>query len=355
MTEPTATSRATRVLIVDDSVVARQLVARAVRSDATLELAGVAATGSSALDSLPSTRPDVVVLDLEMPGMDGFETLAAIRASHPDLPVVVFSHHTPQGAAATFRAMALGATAYALKPTSTTGAQTAVRDDLLPLLRAVARIGVPTTHALPRTRPSPEGHRVAGVSLVVVGVSTGGPTALAQVLGGLPADLPVPVLVVQHMPPVFTTRLAARLDAAGPLPVAEAVDGAPLVAGRVLLAPGGHHLSIAACQGLNVAVVHDGPPENSCRPAVDVLFRAAAGLYRSHVLAVVLTGMGQDGLRGARAISSAGGTVIAQDPTAAVVGSMPRAVIEAGLADDVLPLESIASEIARRSGRRPVQ
>jgi len=349
MTVPAARSRATRVLVVDDSVVARQLVARAVSRGAGLELAGVAASGRSALESLPSTRPDVVVLDLEMPGMDGFETLAAIRSIHPALPVVIFSHHTPQGAAATFRAMALGATAYALKPTSATGADGAIRDDLLPLLRAVGRVAVPSTCGPARVRSEPAGSRAARVSIVVVGVSTGGPNALTQVLGALPADLAVPLMVVQHMPPVFTARLADRLDTAGPLRVAEAVDGAPLVAGTVLLAPGGRHLAIGSRDGRRVAVVHDGPSENSCRPAVDVLFRSAAEMYGADVLAVVLTGMGQDGLLGSRAVCAAGGTVLAQDPTTAVVGSMPRSVVDAGLAYAVVPLEEIAAEVARRS------
>jgi two-component system chemotaxis response regulator CheB len=336
-----------RVLVVDDSVVVRQLVARVLGAEPLMEVVGVAANGRVALEKIARLGPDVVLLDLEMPVMGGLETLVEIRRRDPRLPVIVFSHLTAVGAEATLEALALGASGFALKP-SADGigmAQELVRAELVPLIRGVAR-----RSSAPPPVPASAGGVVGGgrpgrVSVVVVGVSTGGPNALAEIVPALPVGLAVAVLVVQHMPVVFTRLLAERLDRLSVVGVGEAVDGELVVAGRVYIAPGGRHLSLAG-SGVGVRVVlGDGPPENSCRPAVDVLFRAAVACYGSETLAVVLTGMGRDGLRGAGVVRAAGGFVVAQSEQSAVVASMPAAVAAAGLADAVVPLDQIAAKL----------
>jgi two-component system chemotaxis response regulator CheB len=340
----------TRVLVVDDSVVVRRLVALAVEAEPDLEVAGVAADGRAALEKVARLAPDVVVLDLEMPEMDGLRTLGELRRLHPDLPVIVFSHLTAAGAAATFDALAAGATDFALKP-SASGSGMAVdhvRTELLPLVRALGPRPAPNRPVRASGRSAP-----ARVEAVVVAVSTGGPNALAGLCRDLPADLPVPVLVVQHMPPVFTGILAERLTRASAVPAVEAQAGERVVPGRVYVAPGGRHLAVEAHDGDVVVVLGDGPPENSCRPAGDVLFRAAAEVWGPGVLAVVMTGMGADGLRGAEAVHRAGGSVIVQSPATAVVASMPSAVIDAGIADAVVHLDDLAAVLVRhaRAGR----
>ena len=340
-----------RVLVVDDSVVVRQLVARVLGAEPTTELAGVAPNGRIALEKIARLRPDVVLLDLEMPEMDGFETLAEIRRTYPTLPVIIFSHLTSAGAAATLEALAQGATAFALKPRADgIGlAEAQVRDDLLPLIagvRPLARASVVRaveTVALPR--------RTTEVSAIVVAVSTGGPNALAEIVPSLPADLSVPIFVVQHMPAVFTKMLAERLDRLSSVSVVEATDGEPAVPGRIYIAPGGRHLSLAGSMIAGNVRIHltDDAPENSCRPAADVLFRAAAAAYGPETLAVVLTGMGSDGLRGCGAVRAAGGYVIAQTEASAIVASMPAAIAAAGLADAVVPLDQMAAELIRKT------
>jgi two-component system chemotaxis response regulator CheB len=336
-------------LVVDDSVVVRQLVARVLEAEPSTDLAGVAANGRVALEKIARLRPDLVILDLEMPEMDGFETLAAIRRTDSALPVIVFSYLTMAGAAATLDALALGATDFALKP-SADGlgmAEAQVRDELIPLIN-----GLRPRAAGPR-RPDPKVlrpvHGPRRVSAVTVAASTGGPDALAAIISSLPADLAVPIFVVQHMPPLFTMLLAERLDRLAAVTVVEAADGDLVVPGRVYVAPGGRHLSISAAgaHGPARVLLTDEPPENSCRPAADVLFRAAAAVYGAETLAIVLTGMGHDGLRGAEAVRAAGGYVVAQSPGTTVVASMPGAIADAGLADAVVPLDDMATEVIR--------
>jgi two-component system chemotaxis response regulator CheB len=345
--------RAARVLVVDDSVVVRRLVGRALDAEPGLELAGVAANGRIALEKLDRLQADVVILDLDMPEMNGFETLASIRRTHPALPVIVFSHLTSDGATATLDALALGATAFALKPRADgIGlAEEQVRTELFPLLLAVtSRTAAPAPPAPFVPGPVPRSH---AVTAVVVAVSTGGPRALAVIIPSLPADLGVPILIVQHMPPLFTKTLAERLDRVAAIDVVEAAEGDVVVPGRVYLAPGGHHLALERVATTVRVVINDAPPENSCRPAADVLFRAAADVYGAGVLAVVLTGMGRDGLRGSEAVRAAGGAVIAQSADTSVVATMPEAVRAAGLVESVVPLDRIGPELVRRtSGRR---
>lgn len=331
------------VLIVDDSAVARQAVSRAIGEASGMQVAGIARDGQMALEAVARSRPDAVVLDLEMPIMDGISFLRALRATDTTLPVVVFSTMTSHSAAATLEAMSAGATAYVLKPSALRGTGSGdIDSELIPVLRAV--LG---SRPAPQQVARPFG--VRRVWAVVVAVSTGGPTALNTLLSALPADLPVPVLVVQHMPATFTTLLAQRLDDRCALQVVEAVNGQAVTAGTVYIAPGGFHLTVCGAATSPRIRITEDPPVNSCRPAADVLFDTASRIFPGPVLGVVLTGMGVDGLQGSQHVVTRGGAVIAQDPATAVVGSMPAAVVEAGLAYTVLPLPEIAGEIVRRT------
>ncbi|MGB8650540.1 MAG: chemotaxis response regulator protein-glutamate methylesterase [Mycobacteriales bacterium] len=341
-----------RVLVVDDSVVVRLLLAEAIRADPELELVGVAPNGRAGLEKVEALNPDVVVLDVEMPELDGLQTLAELRRRGRKLPVVMFSTLTSRGASATVEALTLGASDYVTKPSTSSREESlaVLRDELAPKLRALGR----QARDRPATRwqaPMPRvaaTERAAPVELVVLGISTGGPNALAEMLPQLPPDLPAPVLVVQHMPAMFTAMLAGRLDARCPLRVAEAAGGETPRPGELWIAPGGRHLAVTHTHGEPRLVVHDGPHVNSCRPAVDVLFESAAEAYGEGVLAVVMTGMGQDGLRGCQAVRAAGGQVVAQDEASSVVWGMPRFVAETGLAHAVVPLDAMAQEISRR-------
>jgi two-component system, chemotaxis family, protein-glutamate methylesterase/glutaminase len=302
-----------RVLIVDDAVVVRRLVADLLSADPALEVAGTAANGRIALAKVPQVKPDLVTLDLEMPDMDGLATLAALRETYPRLPVLMLSRHTQRASAATLDALAGGAALACPRPPSAAG------------------LG-----ARPR------------VDVLAIGASTGGPNALTALLATFPPGWPVPTLIVQHMPPVFTRHLAERLTTKSHLAVREAVAAAPVEPGGAWVALGDHHTELArSAAGVRVQL-HQGPPENSCRPSVDVLFRSVADTYGPAALAVVLTGMGHDGLRGCEAIRAAGGQVLAQDEATSIVWGMPGSVALAGLAEQVLPLDELGPEIVRR-------
>lgn len=353
---------AIRVLVVDDAVVVRRIVSDTLAEDPAIEVAGVAANGRIALAKVPQVNPDVVVLDVEMPELDGLATLRILRREYPKIPVIMFSTLTERGAATTLDALALGAADYVTKPANVGSVLTAtqrIREELVPRIKALcpgkagaarpARAAVPPA-AFPRPAAAA---RPAPVELVVIGVSTGGPNALADIVPRLAPSLPVPVLIVQHMPPVFTRLLADRLTAAGGMRVREGVAGGAVVPGEAWLAPGDWHMTVRRAGLASTVQLHQGPPENSCRPAADVLFRSAVEAYGPGVLGVVLTGMGQDGLRGAQLIKEAGGTVFAQDEATSVVWGMPGYVAQAGLADRILPLGRVAGEIdaAVRAGR----
>ena len=347
-----------RVLVVDDSVVIRRLITQALQAEADIEVIGTASNGKLALAKLEQLRPDLVTLDIEMPEMDGLATLPALRATHPRLPVIMFSTLTERGAAATLEALSLGASDYVTKPSNTGSldiALTKIRDDLVPKIRALVP-GMGTATRTATTRPvatvvAPRAQIGVPpmVKALVIGVSTGGPSALAELIPNLPADLGVPVLVCQHMPPVFTRLLAERLDAKSGLHVHEAADGDVVTPGGVWIAPGGLHMVVQRTPGGSPRIAtNTEPPENSCRPAVDPLLRSAVATWGSGVLAVVLTGMGQDGLRGCEAVSEAGGRILVQDEASSVVWGMPGYVAKAGLADRALPLDGLAVEITRR-------
>jgi two-component system chemotaxis response regulator CheB len=358
------------VLVVDDSVVVRRLVAEVLNSDQDIDVVGTAPNGQIALAKIPQLNPDVISLDVEMPVMDGLETLRELRKNFPDLPVIMFSTLTDRGAAATLEALELGAQDYVTKPANVGSVQASmasVREQLVPKIKALHRHS-PRGRAdalLPRQTgwaPAAAGSPAPStvlraveptqpVDVVLLGVSTGGPDALATVLPALPATFPVPVLVVQHMPPTFTRLLAQRLDGRSALEVREAQDGDVVRPGQVLVAPGDFHLRLLRGGRGVVARLDQGTPENFCRPSVDVLFRSAAQVYGASCLAVVLTGMGTDGARGSGDIVAAGGQVVAQDQATSVVWGMPGAVAQAGLASELLPLSDVASALERRTAR----
>lgn len=348
-----------RVLVVDDAVVVRKIVTDVLSADPDIEVIGTAPNGKIALSKIDQLKPDLVTLDVEMPEMDGLAALKALRISHPILPVIMFSTLTERGAATTIDALMLGANDYVTKPAnvgSVMAAMAQVREQLIPKVKALCgrSPAVQTQRRLPTRAPilgvaNRPSARPGRIDVVAIGVSTGGPNALAEVFRSLPANLPVPIVVVQHMPPNFTRLLAERLDSRSPLRVAEARSGQPMEPGLAWVAPGDNHLVVRR-SGTSVQVMtNKGPAENSCRPAVDPLFRSVVDVYGPNVLGVVMTGMGHDGLQGCELIHNAGGQVIIQDEASSVVWGMPGAVAHAGLADKILPLSRISAEIIARS------
>lgn len=462
-----------RVMIVDDSSVVRKLLTAALAMHPEVEVIGSAANGLIALHKLPQLNPDAVILDVEMPEMDGITTLSNLRESYPRLPVIMFSTLTERGANVTFDALAAGASDYVLKPSTQNGEtlESVVANALVPKLLALtrSRFGLalqaaiasasadtgtldaskvaPVRHTIgpalkpslgasplakglsptfaPRGQPKPilspaltarpgilggaapslapsdgkkgsspsqapqplnatpnaargtaDGNFAAAlntrqhallqravggtaaqplmrkpIQIIAIAASTGGPNALAEVLPRLPGSLPVPIVVVQHMPPIFTRCLADRLSARSELKIVESEGGERLLPGHVYIAPGNRHLELARDgEGVVYTSLTDGPPENSCRPAADVLFRSVARLYGGSVLCAVLTGMGHDGLRGAREIRDAGGRVVVQSGPTCVIWGMPKVVEEAGLAEAVVPLPEMAAALLQRVG-----
>ena len=347
--------RKLRVLIVDDSIVIRRVLSGIIESDPGLGVAGVAANGKIALAKLRQLQIDIVTLDLEMPVMDGMEALREIRKIYPKLPVVVFSTATERGAVTTLDALAAGASDYVTKPSGVKSLQESmsqVRVDLLAKLHALcgnatvvisepARVKQPVVRRA-RRRVRWQGARV---EIVVIGCSTGGPNALSELIPRLHADFAVPVAVVQHMPPMFTRHLAERLDRASPLRVREAVEGATVEPGTVWIAPGDFHIELVRERERVELRLNQRERENFCRPSADVLLRSAADVYGAGSMAVILTGLGQDGLLGCEMIADAGGRIAVQDAASSVVWGMPGSVANAGLAGQVLPIEKIADHL----------
>ena len=321
-----------RILVVDDSTIVRRVLQERLDAHPELEFAGGACDGVDALEQIAAARPDLVVLDVEMPRMGGIEMLAELRSVHADLPVVMFSARTERGARETIEALSLGATDYVTKPQGTGDANEVRRridEELLSLIVAIlderGRPAEPRMQTRSRlVVPEPE--------VVVIAASTGGPDVLQTILTQLPGHFPVPIVVAQHMPPIFTMHFARRLQGEIALEVVEGVDGMPLDRPMVIIAPGGQESTIAR-EG-DVLVFRSQPTSHrGPKPSADRLFRSAAEVCRNKTLAIVLTGMGRDGMVGAAAIASAKGRILVQDRTTSVVSSMPRAVIDSGIAE----------------------
>ncbi len=347
-----------RVLVVDDSVVIRRLVTHALEEDPAVEVVGFAPNGAIALARLPQLTPDVITLDIEMPVMDGLEMLRHLRKEYPLIHVVMFSTLTERGAAMTLQALALGADDYVAKASNAGSldlSMASLRAELLPKIKQFFDLAQSPPAVPQPARNWPPGNAAAapaGVArkVVVIGVSTGGPAALGTIIPQFPANFALPILIVQHMPPLFTRLLAERLQASAHLKVEEAVEGSAVTAGKILIAPGDYHMQVRNGRADPVIALDQSPPENSCRPAVDVLFRSAAQVYGGAVVSAILTGMGQDGLRGTEALKAKGAYVIAQDEASSVVWGMPGAVASAGLADRVVPLGGVVYEILKQTG-----
>ena len=357
------TEAPTRILIVDDSAVVRGLLSKIIAAEPDMELAGSAPDGAVALEKAARLRPDVIVLDIEMPVMTGLEALVELRALYPKLPIIMFSTLTERGASVTLDALSKGASDYAAKPTNTgssAAAREVVREELFTKVRALAKprqkLGrsPATARPAPPTRPRPGPARQTPHALVI-GSSTGGPAALEQVLGALKKPLPVPTFIVQHMPSTFTGVLASRLDAICPFPVHEATAGMMVEPGVCYLAPGGQHLRLAKTNGGVETTLDEGPRVKSCRPSVDVLFDSAREIYGNRLAAAVLTGMGDDGCDAAGRLADLGIEVIVQDEESSVVWGMPGAVAKAGFASKCLPLAEIPRALLEAVGSRPVR
>ncbi len=427
----------TKVLVVDDSMVFRKILEEALGKQMGIRVIGSAANGKDAIRFIRNLRPNLVVLDVEMPEMDGLQTLDELRRQKLDVGVIMFSSLTSKGAQTTLEALSKGAFDFVPKPTGTGAFGESVKriqQELVPKIRAYAESTKSSIKTLPQPRPSvpravsslPQQPLVSSISkpavggkilsgqpagtsrsamtcnattgqrqpvggsqlprrnvkpsasfsnadapaivskrsaptvarrmigmpeAIGIGVSTGGPNALNEVIPRLPGNFPVPVFLVQHMPPVFTAQLAKRLDEKSSIRVVEAQNQMPVEAGTVYVAPGDFHMEIEAAGTGKMVRLSQKPPENSCRPAVDVLFRSIEAVYGGKVVAVIMTGMGQDGFKGIQGLKEKGAFVIAQDKETCVVWGMPRFVTEAGLADRICSLGEIAPAIVEAAGR----
>jgi two-component system, chemotaxis family, protein-glutamate methylesterase/glutaminase len=340
-----------RILIVDDSAVARRSLSDFLASDPEIVVAGTAGNGIHALARIAEVKPDLVTLDIEMPKMGALEILVEIRKRYTKLPVIIFCSLAKGGAAAILDALARGASDYVTKPSNGGIELFAVREELLRKIKSLCAARVPQPWRAPTTAPV-YGHSQSRIDVLAIGTSAGGPNALTALIPELPADFPVPIVIVQHMPPLFTRLLADRLNALSRLQVREGEDGQKLRRGQVWIAPGDHHMTVAREGAEFVLGINHDAQENSCRPAVDVLFRSVAQSYGARALAVVLTGMGTDGTRGSVAIREAGGEVIVQDEGSSVVWGMPGSVVAANLADRTYPLDEMARKVVRRVSMR---
>jgi two-component system, chemotaxis family, protein-glutamate methylesterase/glutaminase len=344
-----------RVLVVDDSALMRKLIPMILERDPDIEVVGTAMDGAFALKKIAELQPDVVTLDLEMPRMDGIETLRTIMRNAP-LPIIVFSTHSKEGAYSTFKALALGAIDFVAKPKdAAAGNLEPVAVQLAEKIKVAKRAGGPKT--LPKVEvpaPVPQKNRTRAAlppnRIIAIGISTGGPNALQYVLSQIPGDFPASIVIVQHMPEGFTDMFARRLDECCALEVQEAKSGDLLIAGRVLICPGNRHMMVRRMPRGEMVVLSDGPTINGHRPSVDVLFHSVAQEFALTAVGVLMTGMGDDGAEGLGAIKAAGGVTIAQSEDTCVVGGMPRAAILKGYANKVLPLDSMASYLVGQYG-----
>jgi two-component system, chemotaxis family, protein-glutamate methylesterase/glutaminase len=369
---------ALRVLVVDDTITYRKIISDVLQEIPGIEVVGTANNGKTALARIQSLHPDLITLDIEMPEMNGLEVLEAIRTQGIKLGVVMVSAFTRRGSELTIRALELGAFDFITKSEEGTAEQNRqrIKNSLAPLLKAYSqRLEIrsilkgappPPATTLPTKPPvaqpveparvdlsdlSQRMHRVSGKfrpEMILIGISTGGPNALSVLIPKLPANLGVPVLLVQHMPPMFTRTLAESLDKQSALKVKEAEDAEGVMPNTVYIAPGGKHMKVASnSNGKTVIQISDEPPENNCKPSVDTLFRSAAYNFPGRTCAVIMTGMGNDGTLGLRLIKRHPSWVIAQNEASCVVFGMPKEAIAAGIVDLISPLDGIAEEICK--------
>ncbi|MDA8134160.1 MAG: chemotaxis response regulator protein-glutamate methylesterase [Desulfobacteraceae bacterium] len=357
--------RLLRVLVVDDSVLYRKVLSEVLSNIPGVEVVGTATDGKVALAKIPQLKPDMLTLDFDMPELDGLKVLEHVRIDHPDIKVIMVSTHTKEGAAITLRALELGALTFATKPRTENPleSKTVLFDQLAPVVKEIISqiqpsqysagkdlaVSQPDVIDAPQEKIIPQ--TAAGrIQIVAIGISTGGPKALAEIIPCLPQDLRVPVVIVQHMPSEFTAALAESLDQKSALKVIEAENNMELKRGTIFIAPGGRQMKVVNISGKPMLEVNDDPPENHCQPSVDYLFRSVSKVYGKHALGVIMTGMGSDGVLGLRLMKRLGAQVIAQDKQSCVVFGMPGEAINAGVVDRVVPLNYIAIEIARRAG-----
>jgi two-component system, chemotaxis family, protein-glutamate methylesterase/glutaminase len=372
-------NRKIRVLVVDDTIVYRKAVSDIMEELPEVELVGVAHNGKIAMAKIATLKPDLLTLDIEMPEMNGLEVLEELQKQHLGIGAIMLSTLTADGSEMTMKALELGAFDFILKPQSKNLAEgkneikrlihpmiqafgrSKVAHNLLgkidpiasqrPVLRKIGlgSVSTPSQKTQPASKPSSSSARRGKSEIVTIGISTGGPNALTQMLPKLPADLGVPVVIVQHMPPIFTKSLAQSLDKKCALSIKEAEDGESLKDNVVYIAPGGKQMRLkASSDGKNRLIkITNDPPENSCKPSVDYLFRSVGDYYVGRTTAVIMTGMGSDGTKGLEVLKNKGSFIIAQSEETCVVYGMPKAPIEAGLVDVVAPLEKIADEIIK--------
>lgn len=376
------TTEPIRALVVDDTSLYRKLLSDVLHQIEGIEVIGTANNGTIALAKVAQTHPDVLTLDVEMPGMDGLETLRRLRDVAPQVGVIMVSAHTTHGAKVTMEALDLGALDFITKPEGKNPAQNIadLRRQLYPLLstfrtrkqvksllrspnspvsrrpaagpEAGSPLPLPIEQAIPQRLPgAPASGRI---EIVAIGISTGGPQALAQLIPKLPGHLGVPIVVVQHMPPMFTAALAESLDRKSALTVVEGQHEQILAPNTVYIAPGGKQMKIVrqGAQQHSCLLITDDPPENHCKPSVDYLFRSIAQGYGNRALGVIMTGMGADGTLGLRLMKRQGATVLAQDETSCVVFGMPMEAIKAGVVDAIIPLDQLATAVCQRVSRR---
>jgi two-component system, chemotaxis family, protein-glutamate methylesterase/glutaminase len=348
-------SERTRVLVVDDSALMRKLIPAVLARDPSIEVVGTAMDGAFALKKIEELKPDVVTLDLEMPRMDGMETLRLIMRRAP-LPVILFSTHSKEGASATLRALALGAVDFLPKPKdASTGHLEAIADQLIAKIKVAKRAAgrklppaTVTEEVLPKNKSARK--PLTPRRIVGIGISTGGPNALQYVLSQIPGDFASSILIVQHMPEGFTEMFAKRLDECCSLEVHEARSGDLLLAGRVLICPGNRHMMVRRMPKGDLVILSDGAPVNGHRPSVDVLFHSLAQEFGTMAASVLMTGMGEDGAEGMRAVQAAGGMTAAQSEESCVVSGMPKAAICKGYANKVIGLDGIGAYLVSNFG-----
>jgi two-component system, chemotaxis family, protein-glutamate methylesterase/glutaminase len=342
-----------RVLVVDDSALMRKLIPQMLAADESIEVVGTAMDGTFCLKKIEELKPNVVTLDLEMPGMNGIDTLKEIMRRQP-VPVIVVSSHSTEGASVTVKALGLGAFDFVTKPKDASAHMSEMAKELIAKVKAAAECKL-KPRILPGMPPRPQKRDVPAASVptkvVAIGISTGGPQALEYLLAQLPTDFPATILVVQHMPEGFTEMFARRLDEICGLRVKEAQSGDVLQVGRVLVCPGSRHMKVKRLPLGDIAVLSDEPRVNGHRPSADVLLRSVAEEFRSQGIGLLMTGMGDDGAEGLGALKKAGGTTIAQSEESCVVFGMPKAAIERGYAMRVVGLEAMAATLQSLCGR----